>query len=604
MGTYFKNHTLEQTQAILDQMAFHNLKHTPQQKYTVADRFEERAQELGDKAFIIYQDKHYSYAEINAQANQVANFAKARGLRCGDVACVMMENRPEFFTVWLGLAKLGVTVALINTQIKERALSHAIETAGAKAMLIGGECMHLFNGIDYRPENVQYWYLTDAETTNIETDLIAVDAEIAAQPRENLDGAVEREGLVGESPIFYIYTSGTTGLPKAAKITHMRWVGVGDGMVAIMNIVPEDVFYCVLPLFHGAAGMSLTSTVISCGGTLVVRRKFSASNFWPEVRRHKITVCQYIGEICRYLMNAPESPDDKNHTLRKLMGAGLGADIWEKFQARFNIADIYEGWSSTEANTSLINLENKVGSCGRQPFPERHNARLLKWDFENEDYVRDENGFIVECKVGEVGEMVGMILHMPETGACRFDGYTDEQATEKKRLRNVFQEGDCWWSSGDLLRFDEDRYFYFVDRVGDTFRWKSENVSTMEVAEAINEFPGIEIANVYGVKVPGQEGRAGMVTLVMQPGFELDLQAFYQHCQAKLPKYAVPVFVRLSAQAEMTSTFKLRKVDLQKQGYSPALCGEPVYVAVDAQANYLPVTAETLAAVGLAAFEQ
>lgn len=601
MNKFFKNRSLEQTQDILNQMAFHNLKHTPQQQYTVADRFEERVAELADKSFIIYQDKHYSYQQINAEANRIARYVKEQGLRCGDVVCVMMENRPEFFSVWLGLAKIGVTIALINTQIKERALSHAIETAAAKAMFIGGECMHLFNGIDRRPSGVQYWYLPDSETTTVDTDLTAVDTAIAAQVDNNLPAQV-REGLVGESCLFYIYTSGTTGFPKAAKISHMRWVGVGDGMVAIMEIVPDDIFYCVLPLFHGAAGMSLTSTVISCGGTIVLRRRFSASQFWPEVRRHGVTVCQYIGEICRYLINAAPSAEDKNNSLRKMMGAGLGADIWQKFQERFDVADIYEGWSSTEANTSLINLENRIGSCGRQPFADRHNARLVKWDFEADTHVRDANGFMVECQPGEVGEMIAMILNMPETGACRFDGYTDEAATEKKRLRNVFQSGDCWWSSGDLLRFDEDRYFYFVDRIGDTYRWKSENVSTMEVAEAISEFPGVEIANVYGVRVAGQEGRAGMVALVLQPDVAFDPSAFYQHCCNKLPAYAVPLFVRLSHQADMTTTFKLRKVDLQRQGYSPTLCAEPLFVAVDAERNYLPLTVQTLAAAGLPEF--
>ena len=600
---FYKPRSLEETQHDLTIMTAKNLQHTPMQTYTLADRLEEKTSEHPDKIFLIYGNTKESYAQVNAKANQVARAAYASGLRCGDVASVMIENRLDFFYLSFGLAKIGVTIALINTQIRGRALSHALEIAKAKAFFVGAECWELFQEIDYRPPGIDYWLIADQETPgNSAIDMPDFSVQWLQQSVECSDKQW-REALRGDSFLFYIFTSGTTGLPKAARITHMKWLGVGDGMVYLLSIVPNDTFYCFLPLYHGAAGMSLTSTALSTGCAIVVRRKFSARHFWSEVRENQITVCQYIGEVCRYLLNAPEQKNDADNPLKKIMGAGMGADVWEKFQRRFGIEQVYEGWSATEANTSLINLENRIGACGRQPVPEKHNARLVKWDFENDCYFRDANGFMVPCQAGETGELIAMILNMPETAAARFDGYTDAAATEQKILRNVFQLGDTWWSSGDLLRFDEDRYFYFIDRIGDTYRWKSENISTLEVAEALGDFPGLAVINIYGVKVPEQEGRAGMASIVMQDGVVFDPNAFYSFVSERVPRYAAPVFVRISDQADITATFKLRKVDLQKQGYSPANFNDPLFVRDEINHTYLPYSIAVLHANHLALFD-
>jgi fatty-acyl-CoA synthase len=272
-----------------------------------------------------------------------------------------------------------------------------------------------------------------------------------------------------------------------------------------------------------------------------------------------------------------------------MMGAGLGPDIWVAFQERFGIPHILEGWSSTEANTNLINLDNKVGSCGRIPFKERHNGRLIRYDVETDTHVRDEAGFCIECEPGEPGEFIGMILDLPGSGAGRFEGYTSAEETERKILRDVFRPGDAWYRSGDLLYHDADDYYYFVDRIGDTFRWKSENVSTQEVAEALHGFPGLEIANVYGVKVPDAEGRAGMAALVLRDPDAFDGRAFFEHAAARLPEYAAPVFVRLVEQPDVTSTFKLRKIDLQREGYDPDRV-RGVFVRDESARAYVPLS--------------
>jgi fatty-acyl-CoA synthase len=374
-------------------------------------------------------------------------------------------------------------------------------------------------------------------------------------------------------------------------------------MSVVAGYGPDDVIACVLPLYHGAGGMVVVSSALSQGAAIALRRRFSASRFWDEARRDGVTGFQYIGEVCRYLLNQPPRPDDREHGVRVMMGAGLAPELWRPFQERFGVAHILEGWSSTEANTSLLNVDDVPGSCGRIPFGNLHNGRLVRIDLETGEHPRGADGFRVECAPGEVGEFLGMIPDLPDSGAGRFEGYTDPAATEAKVLRDVFARGDRWYRSGDLLRRDADDYFYFVDRLGDTFRWKSENVSTQEVAEALAGFPGLEIANVYGVRVPGFEGRAGMAALVLRDPAAFDGGAFFAHTKT-LAAYAAPLFVRLAREADLTSTFKLRKIDLQREGYDPGRVRDPLWVRDEAAGAYVPLTRESLARLGLPPCEE
>ena len=596
----------ENTQARLGRMAAANMAHRPSQSHTVADRIEQKAEQIPDKVFLLDGDQQLTFAQLNQQANQVAHAALTLGLKRGDVVSIMLENRFAFFSYWLGMAKIGVTAALLNTNTRGKALLHAFEITESKAAFIGEECIEALNSIDSLPAGINFFAIADSETTIAEAELpfsiTYFDSRTAAASSENPDRSV-RDGLVAENFVFYIFTSGTTGLPKAARISHMKWLGVGDGMVSMLNFTPADVFYCVLPLYHGAAGMSLTSSALSVGASIVLKRRFSVSQFWPEIRKYSVTTCQYIGEICRYLYNQPARPDDKDHTLVQMMGAGLGTDIWAKFQARFGVQYIYEGWSATEANTNMINLDNKVGSCGRLPFKDKTNARLIRYDLDAGAHARNDQGFCIECEPGEVGEMIGMILNLPDIGAGRFEGYTSADATDKKILRNVFQPGDTWFSSGDLLRKDAEDYYYFVDRVGDTYRWKSENVSTQEVTEAIGGFESSAIMNIYGVQVPGQEGRAGMAAIVLKENAVFDGDKFFAFAEERVPRYAAPMFVRISAQADLTATFKLRKVDLQKQGYDPQRFADPLYVRDESNRTYASYSLELLERLNIPPFE-
>ena len=578
----------DETQARLDLRSRAAMQIKPGDLYTVADRVEEQAARLGGKDFLIYGGQRFSYAELDARANQVAHVLHGCGLRCGDVCALAMENRPEFFFYWFGLAKLGVVAAVINTQVSGRPLVHALEVTGARAVIVGEECLANFALTEGRPEQPLY-LATDAEkpASAEHRAIVAADisAEVAAAPRTAFprDG---RAGVRAEETMLLIFTSGTTGLPKAARYSHMRWMSSGDVMEVTLEAGEDDVFYCCLPLYHGAAATSVTSTALKAGASIVLRR----------------TSCQNSREICRYLLNVPPQPEDRDHSLRCMLGAGLTPESWGRWIERFGDVQIFEGWGSTEANTAVINIDNHPGSVGRIPYWEKSNFRLVRYDVETDSHPRDADGRYILCKPGEVGEGIGFIVDHPEIGAGRFEGYTSAEATEKKILRNVFADGDAYWSSGDLLRYDEEGYFYFVDRIGDTFRWKSENVSTAEVADALADYPGMELINIYGVRVPQHEGRAGMAAIVMQPGHAFDPGRFYELTEQRLPRYAAPQFVRVSSVADLPTTFKLRKVDLQRQGYDPTAFDDPLYVRDDKAGTYQPYSDEALKNAGLPPF--
>lgn len=574
------------------------------QEYTVADRLEERAVDAATRPFIIFEDRTISFGEMNAWANRVAHAALAFGLKRGDVVALMMENRPEFLMVWLGLAKVGIITALLNTAARDRVLKHALGQTGARALIFGTECAeHIATLAESdRPETLLEFF-DPGMNDGVPSGLVpapSLDAAMKQASSENPPRDV-RAGLTLGDTLYYIFTSGTTGLPKAAITSHLRFVNAGDVIGGIWQLDADDVLYDVLPLFHGAGGMVVISAALRFAVPIVLRRKLSVSEFWKDVRRHKITAMYYIGEICRYVANQPPRPDDRDHTLRKLAGAGLRADVWREFLDRFGVEMIIEGLGSTEANYGISNVDNKIGSIGRLPYPDMTNMRVIRYDVDTDDYIRNQDGSLVCCKAGEVGELIAEVLDGPGA-AGMFEGYTSAEATEAKLLRNVFKPGDRWVRSGDLVRFDEDDYFYFVDRIGDTFRWRGHNVSTEEVAEVLGQFPGPATVNVYGVRVAGEEGRAGMVSLTYPEPADFDPAVFYEFAASRLAAYAVPLFVRISPQADLTSTFKLRKIDLQREGYDPLRTTDSLYVCNPTAGTYVPVTNENLQALGVLPF--
>jgi fatty-acyl-CoA synthase len=574
------------------------------QPYSVADLLEERAADAAERPFIVFEARSVTFGEMNRRANRVAHAVLAAGLRPGSVVALMMDNRPEFPLVWLALAKIGIVTALLNTSARGQVLRHALEQTRAAALIYGSECAArvaslaeaelpglLFESV--HPDDAAVMSNPTLKPRSLE----AAMAEVSdSDPPRSYRAAVR----LGE-PLYYIFTSGTTGLPKAALMSHLRFLNAGGVIAGFLELTRADVLYNVLPLYHGAGGMVVVSAALQVGIPIVLRRRFSASEFWDDVRRHRVTAWYYIGELCRYLLNQPARPNDRDHTLRRMSGAGLKAQVWQQFQQRFGIEFICEGLGSTEANYGLTNVDGRVGSVGRLPYPERSNIRVVRYEADTGSYPRNADGTLLLCRAGEVGELIAEVLDGPGA-AGYFEGYTSAEATEAKLLRDAFQAGDRWVRSGDLVRFDEEDYFYFVDRVGDTYRWKGENVSTDEVAAVLGQFAGPAVVNVFGVRVPGAEGRAGMVALTYADATRFDPVAFHAYGAARLADYAVPLFVRITAEADLTTTFKLRKIDLQRAGYDPARVADPLFVRDARAGRYLPVNAATLAALGIAPF--
>jgi len=540
---------------------------------------EELAQKFGDAPALLSDRERLSYRELGERANRYARWALAHGVAKGDSVGLLMPNRPEFMAIWLGVTRAGGVVALLNTNLAGSSLAHCINVVAPKHIIVASELAETFaTAQPHLATNAKVWM--HGENGG---GLDRIDREISDHAGHALDGG-ERRALTIEDRALFIYTSGTTGLPKAANINHYRLMLASHGFAGIMDTRAEDRVYDCLPMYHTVGGVVATGAALVNGGSVVIREKFSAREFWDDVLRWECNVFQYIGELCRYLVNTPPHPRETQHRLRLACGNGLRPDVWGPFQERFRIPNILEFYAATEGNVSMFNFEGKRGAIGRIPWFMAHRfpTRLVKFNIEAEQPVRNEQGLCIPCEPNEIGEALGKILKDPKKPGARFEGYANEAETEKKILRDVFEKGDAWFRTGDLMRNDEDGFFYFIDRIGDTFRWKGENVATSEVSETITVFPGVREANVYGVGVAGRDGRAGMAALVVDRPF--DLAAFREYLAGHLADYARPLFLRILPELDHTATFKQKKIGLVRDGFDPSQIADPLYFN-DAQAR-------------------
>ena len=538
----------------------------------------EQAQRIPDRTLLRFESETITYGGFNAMANAFAAVFKQAGVSREPVA-LMMENSPALLAAQAAVAKVGAIGALINTHLSGAPLSHVLLSSKARHVFVDAECLPRVVAL---PECAGLTIWGQGDAADLPPHVEPLDAALAAA---NCSEPAMPD-VRCRDVFLYIYTSGTTGYPKAAIVRHGRYVISGIGLSGLLGLGANDVMYAPLPLYHGESNFVGFSVAVRVGGTFASRRRFSASEFLNDVRRHGATAFVYVGELCRYLLRQPPTPHDRDHQLRLAVGAGLRPDIWEKFQQRFGIARVVEMYGATEGNVSLMNRAGRVGSVGR-PHPFQHSqVRLARYDVANGELLRGPDGFLVPCGVDEPGELLGRIN---TRGPMPYDGYTDSRASEAKVVRNAFRRGDAYFRSGDILRRDRDGYYYFVDRVGDTFRWKGENVATQEVAEILNGTPGVSETNVYGVQIPGSDGRAGMAALVLEPGAQFDPIAFYAHAEP-LPAYARPLFVRIVPAMDVTGTLKQRKMDLQRQGYDPSTTNDPLYLRDAAQRRYVPLT--------------
>jgi fatty-acyl-CoA synthase len=529
---------------------------------------QELAERFGDTPALLSDRESLSFSALARQANRYARWALAQGLQKGDTVCLMMENRPEYLAIWLGITQAGGVAALLNTNLVGPSLAHCIDVVGPQHIIVSSELASTLDEARRSLASRPVIWLHGAGAS-LRDDIAAAVARLSGDALT----AAERVPVSINDRALYVYTSGTTGLPKAARISHFRLMMWTHWFAGMMQTQSGDRMYNCLPMYHSVGGAVATGAVLINGGSAVIREKFSVSRFWDDIVRFDCTLFQYIGELCRYLLLAPAHPSQAAHRLRMCCGNGLRGDIWETFQNRFGIPRILEFYAATEGNVSLFNAEGKPGAIGRTPpfIAHRSPLALVKFDIERNTPLRDDSGFCVRCAVNEAGEAIGRI-----SDDARFDGYTDDAATERKVLRDVFERGDAWFRTGDLMRRDEAGFYYFLDRIGDTFRWKGENVATSEVAAAITAFPGIADANVYGVTIPGADGRAGMAEIVCSD--PIDLAAFRDHLVRHLPRYAHPVLLRLRREIDVTATFKPLKLANGPEGYDPGACPDRLFV--------------------------
>jgi fatty-acyl-CoA synthase len=550
---------------------------------------EEAAGRLQSAPALVGADGALSYRELAERANRYARWALAQRLRPGDVVCLLLQNCPDYMAAWLGLTRAGVTVALLNTHLAGEPLLHSIRIVSPRGVIAGRDLAErLLEGPAPIAAGLPCWVHGESATRLPRIDRAL--EELASDPLSGDDCALPSL----EDRALYIYTSGTTGLPKAAVVSHHRLMQWSHWFAGLMDITPADRLYDCLPMYHSVGGVVATGATLVGGGAVVVRERFSASRFWEDVRAERCTIFQYIGELCRYLVNAADEAGGQaaGHGLRLACGNGMRADVWEAFQKRFAIPQVLEYYAATEGTFSLYNCEGRVGSIGRIPpfLSHRYPVALVRCDPVTGAAIRDAQGRCIPCQPGEPGEAIGRIATRSGGAGTPFEGYADAEATSRKVLRDVFEPGDAWYRTGDLMSRDEQGFYYFVDRIGDTFRWKGENVSTTEVGSAISGCSGVNDVAVYGVTVPGTEGRAGMAAVVVGPTF--DLAAFGRELAGKLPEYARPVFLRIVPSLEVTGTFKLRKQELAAQGFDPGRSGDPLYFHAARDGRYEPLDAQ------------
>lgn len=539
----------------------------PHDKASIGMVFDAWAQKTPDAPAVLFDQQRWTYAQFNAWANQTAWALKAAGIGRGDAVGVLLENRPEVLVLVLATAKIGAVATLFNHNQRGDVLAHSIRITAPKLMVLGDECHEAWASL---PEAQRLSLCPQVWNDNL--------AQVRTYSETSPPETATLEAI---SPCYYIFTSGTTGLPKASIMTHYRWFRVMTGLGQLgARLKADDTLYCALPFYHNNALTVAWGAVLGAGASLAIGRKFSVSRFWGDVRAYRATAFCYIGEFCRYLLTHPPTAQDKQHAVRVMIGNGLRPEIWDQFQQRFGIEHIAEFYAASEGNNAFVNAFGLERTAGFSPLP----YAIVAYDSQQEAPVRNPQGFMERVPKGGVGLLLTEI-----TDKAPMDGYTDKAATQAKILRDVFERGDAWFNTGDLMRDQGFRHVQFVDRLGDTFRWKGENVATTEVEAALGAVADVQDAVVYGVEVPGADGRAGMAAITLKDGVTFDGADMARQLAATLPKYAVPLFIRIRPTQTMTSTFKFQKTELKREGFNLDVVTDPLYVLLDGV--YQPLTA-------------
>jgi fatty-acyl-CoA synthase/citronellyl-CoA synthetase len=551
----------------------------PDKYQSLGRMFEIRAAQHPTHLFLRYEDQQYTYQQFNQWSNQIAHYLDSTGIKNGDIVALMMENRPETLACVLAITKLGAIVSMINTTQRDDVLLHSLTTVTPNAAIIGEECMNAFAEVNdqiNKPTEFKQFFMADNSSKPAPSGF--TDLANASQSAST-DNPLSSQKIQMKQTAYYIFTSGTTGLPKASILTHFRWIkAMGAFGLSAFRIRQNDVFYVCLPLYHNNALTVSWGSIVGAGATMVLARKFSASRFWNDCRHYGVTAFCYIGELCRYLLNQPEQENDRNHNVRVMGGNGLRPDIWMKFKQRFGVAQIMELYGASECNIAFVNSLNLDMTAGYCPM----SFEVIKYDIEQDTPILNNDGFMIPVDKGETGLLIAEV-----TERSPYEGYTNAKANQSKVLQSVFKTGDTYFNSGDLVQKQGYKHVAFIDRLGDTFRWKGENVATTEVEEVANQFPQIEHSVVYGVQIPNTDGRAGMAAITLStPLDQFDTKTFTDHVKNKLPNYAVPIFIRIRPQQEITGTFKYKKGTLKNDGFDYESFNEPVFVLLPGASYY------------------
>ena len=538
--------------------------------------FQKTAARHANKSAIIFEGVELNWSQFNALANQFAHSLALQGIQRGDTVAVFIENRIELLCSIVALSKLGAVAGLINTGLTDRPLAHCINTIESKKCLVGEELITAMDGVrsEIKLTDNDYLWVGDHAIAGIAPDwTLDFTATLTAMPVTNLP---QTDDIRAVEIALYIFTSGTTGLPKPVIVPHRKIMSASRPFTKVgFNAKPSDRMYVCLPLYHITGFLLGVGTCFYSGASIFLRRRFSATQFWPEVQKYQTTLFIYVGELCRYLAMQPECPEEKNNPIRSMLGNGLRPDVWGEFRNRFAVKRICEIYGASESNATFLNILNKDDTIGTSSA----DLLIVEYDVDADEISRDSNGRLIQVALGGAGLLLSKVDEK-----YQFDGYKDKQASDDKILTDVLESGDRWFNTGDLIRQIDVGFamglphFQFVDRVGDTFRWRAENVSTNEVGEILNACEQVEISNVYGVEVPGVEGRAGMAFITLKDGIQFDAQAFSLYAHRELPSFACPVFVRIGKEQDTTGTFKLVKGQLKKEAFHLDQIDQPVYI--------------------------
>ena len=530
-------------------------------KLSLLNFFDNNVKKRPNDIAFIFEGDEITWKEANEQTNKYAGFLKSQNINKGDCFAILMDNSPDFLMLLLASFRVGSLAALINTTVSGEGLKHVIGISDVKLITAGASHLEKLSSA-----------LGDSVLKNIPIFGMEDNEKIPDQVEDIKKLSKQFSTFIPYQPIMkdvaaYIFTSGTTGLPKAALVDHAKLVkGSFAGHFLCFNFNKNDRLYMTLPLYHSTGLILGWAASLRSGCPNLIKSKFSASDFWNDVKKYNVNKFIYVGELCRYLMNLPPSEGDKDNPITQISGNGLRPDIWESFQKRFNIKKIVEIYGATEAVGMTINSFGRSGMIGRK----RSDSTIIHCNKDDGSPILNSEGFCTKVSEGETGLYIQKI-----SSSAKFQGYLDAQASNKKILQNVFKTGDQYFNTGDLITLHDNNWLSFADRVGDTYRWKSENVSTMEVAAILNNANGVMDCNVYGVQVDSAEGKAGMAA--MNVSDEFSFKSFIEHVDKNLNTFQKPYFLRLTKEMQTTGTFKHQKEELKKQGFNPSLIKDKLY---------------------------